>query len=78
MSAAITDADARSTALASALHVTRGAITGASNDAYSPFGGTSCSGGYYGPYAVGGVAYAEGQSSQVTVYATVSVTYAMQ
>jgi uncharacterized protein YggE len=73
---AVSDADARSLALASALSVTRGAIKGASNDAYSPFGGTSC-GGYGGPYALGGVAYAEGQSTQVTVYATVSVTYAI-
>lgn len=78
MREAVSDADARSQALASALSVTRGAIKGASNDAYSPFGGTSCSGGYVGPYAVGGVAYTEGQSSQVTVYSTVSVTYTMQ
>jgi uncharacterized protein YggE len=78
LAAAVSDADARSTALASALNVTRGAIKGASNEAYWPYGGTACGGGYVGPYPVGGVAFAEGQSRQVTVYSTVSVTYAMQ
>jgi uncharacterized protein YggE len=75
---AVSDADARSTALASALNVTRGAIKGASTDAYSPYGGTACGGGYAGPYALGGIAYAEGQSKQVTVYSTVSISYALQ
>jgi uncharacterized protein YggE len=75
---AVNDADARATALASAAGVTRGALTGASSDAYSPWGGTACSGGYVGPYPVGGVVYAEGQPSQVQVYASVSVTYAIQ
>jgi len=78
MSEAAKDADARSRSLATAISVTRGSITGASSDAYSPFGGTACSGGYVGPYPVGGVTYAEGQPSQVQVYATVSVTYAIQ
>jgi uncharacterized protein YggE len=78
MTEAVKDADARSKALATAVSVTRGAIKGASSDAYSPFGGTACSGGYVGPYPVGGVAYAAGQPSQVQVYATVSVTYAIQ
>ncbi|MEO8456488.1 MAG: SIMPL domain-containing protein [Chloroflexota bacterium] len=78
MSEAVKDADARSLALATAVSVTRGAIRGATSDSYSPFGGTACSGGYVGPYPVGGVTYAEGQASQVQVYATVSVTYAIQ
>jgi uncharacterized protein YggE len=78
LSEAVADGDARSTQLAGALNVTRGAIQGASNDAYWPFGGTACGGGYTGPYPLGGIAYAEGQTSQVTVYATVSVTYAIQ
>jgi uncharacterized protein YggE len=78
MTEAAKDADARSKALATAVSVTRGAVKGASSDAYSPFGGTACSGGYVGPYAVGGVTYAEGQPSQVQVYATVSITYAIQ
>jgi uncharacterized protein YggE len=78
MSEAAKDADSRSKELATAISVTRGQITGASSDAYSPFGGTACSGGYVGPYPVGGVTYAEGQPSQVQVYATVSVTYAIQ
>jgi uncharacterized protein YggE len=78
MTEAVKDADARSKALAAAVSVTRGAIKGASSDAYSPFGGTACSGGYVGPYPVGGVTYAAGQPSHVQVYATVSVTYAIQ
>lgn len=78
MTEAAKDADDRSKALATAVSVTRGAIKGASSDAYSPFGGTACSGGYVGPYPVGGVTYAEGQPSLVQVYATVSVTYAIQ
>ncbi len=78
MKEAVKDADARSKALAAAVSVTRGAVKGASSDAYSPFGGTACSGGYVGPYPVGGVTYAAGQPSQVQVYATVSVTYAIQ
>jgi uncharacterized protein YggE len=78
MTEAVKDADARSKALAAAVSVTRGSIKGASSDAYSPFGGTACSGGYVGPYPVGGITYAEGQPSQVQVYATVSVTYAIQ
>jgi uncharacterized protein YggE len=78
MAEAAKDADARSKALATAVSVTRGPIKGASSDAYSPFGGTACSGGYVGPYPVGGVTYSEGQPSQVQVYATVSVTYAIQ
>jgi uncharacterized protein YggE len=75
---AVNDADTRATALAAAAGVTRGALTGASSDAYSPWGGTACSGGYVGPYPVGGVTYAEGQPSQVQVYASVSVTYDVQ
>jgi len=78
MAEAAKDADTRSKALATAISVTRGSAKGASSDAYSPFGGTACSGGYVGPYPVGGVTYAEGQPSQVQVYATVSVTYAIQ
>jgi hypothetical protein len=78
MTEAVKDADARSKALATAVSVTRGAVKGASSDAYSPFGGTACSGGYVGPYPVGGVTYAAGQPSQVQVYATVNVTYAIQ
>lgn len=79
LDAAVSDAGARATTLAAALGVTRGAIQGASDGgAYWPYGGTACSSGYAGPYPLGGVAYAEGQSQQVTVYSTVSITYAMQ
>jgi hypothetical protein len=78
LEAAAADADARSLALAAALSLTRGPIQGASSDAYWPYGGTACGGGYLGPYPVGGVAYAEGQSRQVTMYSTVSVTYSIE
>ncbi len=78
MTAAAQDADARASALAAALGVARGAIKGAYNEAYSPFGGTACTGGYVGPYPVGGIAYAAGQSKDVQVYASVTVTYAIQ
>ena len=78
MKAAVEDAAARGDALAEAVGVTRGAVTGATSYAYSPFGGTACTAGYVGPYPMGGVAYAEGQAREVQVYASVTVTYAMQ
>ena len=76
--AAKEDADARAGALAEALGVTRGDVLGAANYAYSPFGGTACEASYGIPYPVGGVRYAEGQASQVQLYATVTVTYEME
>ncbi|MDO8617172.1 MAG: SIMPL domain-containing protein [Dehalococcoidia bacterium] len=78
MTAAAQDADARATALASAVGVARGVIKGAYNEAYSPFGGAACTAGYVGPYAIGGVVYAEGQSTDVRVYASITVTYGIQ
>ena len=76
--AAKEDADARATSLADALGVGRGAVVGAANYAYTPFGGTACEASYVIPYPVGGVRYAEGQASQVQLYATVTVTYEIQ
>jgi uncharacterized protein YggE len=78
LKAAVDDAGKQGDALAQALKVTRGAVTGASSNAYSPYGGTACAGGSPGPYPMGGVSYAEGQAKEVQVYATVTVTYAMQ
>jgi uncharacterized protein YggE len=76
--AAKEDADARASALADALGVARGPVVGAANYAYSPFGGTACETSYAVPYPIGGVRYAEGQASEVQLYATVTVTYEMQ
>jgi uncharacterized protein YggE len=77
MEAAVEDAGERSQALATVLGVGIGAVTGASNYSYSPYGGTPCASGYYGPVVMGGVAYEAGQASEVTVFAQVSVTYAI-
>ena len=77
MEAAVEDAGERSQALATVLGVGIGAVTGASNYSYSPYGGTPCASGYYGPVVLGGVAYEAGQASEVTVFAQVSVTYAI-
>ena len=73
--AAAEDAGKRADALAQALGVSRGSITGASNYAYSPFGGTPCDTGNVSPYPIGGITYTEGQARQVQLYATVTVTY---
>ncbi|MEO6197923.1 MAG: SIMPL domain-containing protein [Dehalococcoidia bacterium] len=77
MEAAVEDAGDRSQALATVLGVGVGAVTGASNYSYSPFGGTPCDTGYIGPVPLGGVAYAEGQTNEVTVFAQIGVTYAI-
>ena len=78
LEAAADDAATRGTALAAALGVGRGSITGASSYSYSPYGGSSCDVGYIGPYPLGGVAYAEGQARDVQVYANITVTYAVE
>jgi uncharacterized protein YggE len=76
--AAKDDADARSGVLAEALGVSRGAVVGAADYAYAPYGGNACGDTFVVPYPVGGVPYAEGQSGQVQLYATVMITYAME
>ena len=78
MKAAVEDAGDRAAAFADALGVGLGAITGASNYSYSPYGGSPCDGGYAGPYPMGGIAYSKGQPGAVQVFANVSVTYAIQ
>lgn len=77
MEAAVEDAGERSQALATVLGVGIGAVTGASNYSYSPYGGTPCASGYYGPVPLGGVAYEAGQVNEVMVFAQISVTYAI-
>ncbi|RLC58461.1 MAG: hypothetical protein DRI30_02580 [Chloroflexi bacterium] len=77
MAAAVEDAEERADVLADVLGVGRGAVTGASNYSYSPYGNGSCSSSnYYGGY------YDEGGSSlgptDVQVFANVGVTYAIQ
>ena len=78
MDAAVADANERAAAFAGALGVELGGIAGASDYAYSPFGGTPCSIGYMGPVPVGGVTYSQSQAREVQVYANVSITYAIE
>jgi uncharacterized protein YggE len=78
LAAAVEDAGVQGDALASAVGVARGEILAASSYSYSAYGGTSCNVSGISPYPMGGIAYAEGQAQQVQVYATVTVTYAMQ
>ena len=76
--AAVQDANERGTLLAEVLGVGRGAIVGAANHSYSPYGGTPCDGGGdSGPVPLGGVPYTEGQASEVQVFAEISVTFAI-
>lgn len=78
LGAAVDDAEARATAFASALGVTRGELTGAQTYSYSPFGGSPCGVGNIGPYPVAEVAYSASRTSDVTLYANVTLTYAIQ
>jgi uncharacterized protein YggE len=78
MQAAVDDAGDRAAVLAETLGVGIGRVTGASNYSYSPYGGTPCDTGYFGPYPLGGIAYAEGQAREVQVFVQTSVTYAIQ
>lgn len=78
MGAAVEDAGERAQVLAEVLGAGIGPVTGASNYSYSPYGGTPCDTGYFGPYPLGGIAYTEGQTNEVTVFAQVNVTHAIQ
>ncbi len=71
------DARERGRTFASALGVGLGAVVGASHSSYSPFG-SPCDSGFGGPYPLGGIAYAEGQSQEVQLVATVTITFAIQ
>ncbi|HET8943352.1 MAG TPA: SIMPL domain-containing protein [Dehalococcoidia bacterium] len=78
MDAAVEDANERGASFASSLGVGLGGIVGASHYSYSPYGGTACDGNFVGPYPMGGVAYAEGATASVQVFANISVTFAIQ
>jgi uncharacterized protein YggE len=78
MEAAVEDANERGASFADALGVGLGPVVGASHYSYAPYGGTACDGNFTGPYPMGGVAYAEGATGTVQVFANVSVTYAIQ
>jgi uncharacterized protein YggE len=77
MQAAVQDARERGQTFASALGVGLGTVVGASHYSYSPYG-TPCGSDGGGPYPLGGVAYAEGQSPEVQLIATVTITFAIQ
>jgi hypothetical protein len=53
-------------------------LTGAQTYSYSPFGGSPCGVGDIGPYPVAGLAYSETRATDVTLYANVTLTYAIQ
>jgi uncharacterized protein YggE len=78
LAAAVDDAEERADAFASALGVTKGALTGAQTYSYSPFGGSPCDVGDIGPYPVAGEAYSENRASDVTLYANVTLTFVIQ
>lgn len=81
MEAAVEDAAERGDVLADVLSVGRGEIIGASSYSYAPYDDGSCSSsGYYGgPYPTYGVAEdAVAGPSDVQVFASITVTYAIQ
>lgn len=78
MEAAVADARERGQTFASVLGVGLGGVVAASNYSYSLYGGTPCDTGGGGVYPLASVAYAEGASTEVELFATVSVTFAMQ
>jgi hypothetical protein len=55
-----------------------GDVAGASNYSSSLYGGSPCDSNFTGPYPLGGIAYAEGQTPDVQLFATVSITFAIQ
>lgn len=79
MKAAAEDAAGRATAFADTLALHLGSITGASDYSYSPSGG-GCQpvGGPYPFPTMGAMGYAQGQPGEVQVFASISVTYAIQ
>ena len=76
--AAVDDARDRGAAFAQTLGVGVGAITGASNYSYSPYGGSACGSAYGGPYPLAVDSAAPSGSRAVQVFANVSITYAIQ
>jgi uncharacterized protein YggE len=79
MEVALEDARERGQVMADVLAVGLGAITGAANYSYAPYGGTPCDTGYFGgPIPLGGIEFAQGQPREVQVFAQLNVTFAMQ
>jgi len=76
MQAAVSDAHDRAGILASAIGVTLGTVSGASDYSYSPYG-SPCSGGYFGPWPMASIPYRVGGAAQgqVQVVSNISVTY---
>jgi uncharacterized protein YggE len=77
MEAAVEDARERGQSFAGALGVGLGAVVGASHYSYSPFG-SPCDSDLGGSYGLEGISYAEGQSPEVQLVATVTITFAIQ
>jgi len=78
MEAAVADARDRATNFAGVLRVGLGDVAGASNYSSSLFGGSPCDSQFTGPVPLGGIAYAEGQTPDVQLFATVTITYAIR
>ena len=55
-----------------------GDVAGASNYSSSLYGGSPCDSQFIGPYPLGGIAYAEGQTPDVQLMATVTITFNIQ
>jgi uncharacterized protein YggE len=77
MQAAVEDARERGDTFAGALGVDLGAVVGASHYSYSPFG-SPCDSVSDDPFLMEGMAYAGGQSPEVQLIATVTITFAIQ
>ncbi len=78
MQAATDDARERGQNFASVLGVGLGAVRGASHYSSSAFGGTACGSDFGGPYPLAQTAFAQGQASDVQLFATVTMTFAIQ
>ena len=78
MEAAVKDARERATSFAGVLGVGLGDVAGASNYSSSLYGGSPCDSNFTGPYPLSGIAYAEGQTPDVQLMATVTITFNIQ
>ena len=76
--AAVADARDRATNFAGVLGVGLGDVAGASNYSSSLYGGSPCDSQFIGPIPMGGIAYAEGQTPDVQLMATVTITFNIQ
>ena len=76
--AAVQDARDRATNFAGVLGVGLGDVAGASNYSSSLYGGSPCDSQFIGPVPLGGIAYAEGQTPDVQLMATVTITFNIQ